>query len=107
MSFLIRIPLRLKNVNVIALIDTGAAVSVISLLVFQKLPSAGKKKLYNDHSLLFKSATGHELMVTGYFKLTFYLGGVPFQHPFYVIKNITEECIIGMDFLSTTYYVFI
>jgi len=106
MSILIRIPLKFKNINIIALIDTGAAVSVVSLLVFQKLPSAGKRKLYNDHSLLFRSATGHELVVTGYFNITFQLESTPFQNSFYVIKNITEECIIGMDFLSRTIFSF-
>ena len=100
MNFLIRIPLNFRKNNVTALIDTGAAVSVISLLVFQRLPSLGKNKLYNNHSLLFRSATGDELMVTGYFNLHFQIQGITFAHPFYVIRNITEECIIGMDFLS-------
>ena len=101
---LIKVPIRFRKENVHALIDTGAAVSVIALLLFQKLSSSGKVKLYHDHSIVFKSATGNELMVTGYFKLAFQLGGCLFHHPFYVINNLTEECIIGMDFLMNTIF---
>jgi Reverse transcriptase (RNA-dependent DNA polymerase)/gag-polyprotein putative aspartyl protease len=104
MFTLIRVPVIFRKVDALALIDTGAAVSVISLIIFQELASKGKVKLYNNNALVFKSATGNELMVTGYFKLTFQLGGVTFQHPFYVIKNLNEECIIGMDFLEKTVF---
>ena len=101
---LIKAPVRFRKENVHALIDTGAAVSVIALILFQKLLSSGKVKLYHDHSRIFKSATGNELMVTGYFKLVFQMGECQFHHPFYVINNLAEECIIGMDFLLNTLF---
>ena len=79
---LIKVPVRFRKENVHALIDTGAAVSVIALILFQKLSSSGKVKLYHDHSRIFKSATGNELMVRGYFKLVFQMGECQFHHLF-------------------------
>ena len=49
----------------------------------------------------FKTASGEIIKSKGLYKITFKFSNDHFfSHPFYVIKNLYEPCIIGLDFLT-------
>jgi RNase H-like domain found in reverse transcriptase/Reverse transcriptase (RNA-dependent DNA polymerase)/Integrase zinc binding domain len=92
-----------------ALIDTGAAVSAISLKFFRSLPAEVRAKITRDRSIKIVTAATAQMEVSGRLELNIQLGSAPVRGnkceltgiPFIVIKQLSAECIIGQDILQT------
>ena len=97
---LIRIPISFYLVQTQALIDTGAAASLISLDLVTQLPC--KKLVELDSQVLpsFKTVSGEIVKAKGTYHIKITLSNKDsFIHKFHVIKHIDEGCILGIDFL--------
>jgi hypothetical protein len=78
------------------LYDTGADICCMSEQMFKRIKaktsitSEGPKKQ-------FKAAGGQKLQVLGKYSVPMTIGKKEIRHPFFVIKDLSEEAIIGID----------
>ena len=80
-----------------ALVDTGAEVSLISERAWQKFhPQLSLKKT----SLELNSVSGEALKVRGQIKLEFSIGGKKLSHDFIVVRDMSRNFILGVDFMK-------
>ena len=90
---------RLQNSNLACLFDTGAAVCCISTnwfnsLTFQTQP----KRIPGSKDLI--SASKDKLEIKGVFAIKVEILGRTVTHPFYVINNMNQNAIIGIDLIA-------
>ena len=81
------------------LFDTGADVSCIKTSTFaetklSKVPF--QKQKHNS----FKAAGGQKLQISGKVQLPITIDNKLVQHPFFLIDNLNEDCILGIDFIT-------
>lgn len=73
-------------------IDTGAMKSILR-------PDIANVRLFGSSNYVLRTATGEAVPVLGEVNRKVQLGDLEFRHDF-LVANITDECIIGMDFLK-------
>ena len=93
-SPLIRIPVSFRNQHTLALLDTGAAASLVSLEFFRKLHVLNFTLINKYPAVIFKTVSGKKLPVYGVYKITFILSNKCISHKFYVVSDISENCIL-------------
>ena len=83
------------------LVDTGSAVSLVREDVWREAhPGAGDDQLESpSHPIV--PANG-ELLGRTWELLT--VGGVQEQHPVLIARHLTQECLLGADFLITVFW---
>ena len=90
-----------KALRLRGLYDTGADISCMSEKVFRQLPlNARPKKLDSDKPQNFKSAGGEPLPVRGLYEFNLRIGDKFLTHQFYVIPELNEPLILGIDFIQ-------
>ena len=90
-----------KTLRLRGLYDTGADISCMSEKVFRQLPlNARPKKLDSDKPQKFKSAGGEPLPVRGLYEFNLRIGDKFLTHQFYVIPELNEPLILGIDFIQ-------
>jgi hypothetical protein len=73
----------------------------MSKKVFQQLPlNSRPKKLDCDQQPKFKSAGGQPLPVEGLYEFDLKIGNKTLAHQFYVIPDLNEPLILGIDFIQ-------
>ena len=82
-----------------ALVDTGADTSLIDKSIADLLPT-GKCHSIGGRVPNLHGVTGHSLSVTGRCTIQFMLGSRSLSHDFVVVKNLSREIILGVDFLE-------
>jgi len=89
---------QIGNLTVKSLFDTGADVSCLRTATFRrsKLNLQVQKDLGNN----FKAAGGDSLVISGKIKLPITIDQKTVSHPFFLIDNLNEQCILGIDFIS-------
>jgi hypothetical protein len=88
----------IQNLNVNALVDTGASVSCVKqsfLSQMRKIDVNG-----NSSTTCLITADGKPIGVRGSVSLSFNLMQRQFHHTFYIIDNLSYPLILGLDFLS-------
>ena len=88
----------INQINVKSLFDTGADVSCIRTKTFQdsKLDLPIETKQFKN----FKAAGGTKLLISGKVMLPIEIDNKKVEHPFFLIDNLNEKCILGIDFIS-------
>jgi len=90
-----------KTVDTKGLYDTGADVSCMSETVFSKIPlHLRPPAVAVNSSDQFKSAGGQNLKVRGCYNFSVNVGKKETQHQFYVIRDLNEPVILGIDFIA-------
>ncbi|KZS04169.1 Uncharacterized protein APZ42_032944 [Daphnia magna] len=99
---LIRIPVKIFNKEIIALVDTGAATSLVSSKILDTLEcNEYLKQVKNTNTPIFRMVSGQELKSIGKFEFSVVINDYHiFNHHFYVMNNLNEQCILGLHFLS-------
>ena len=99
---LIRIPILIFDIRTNGLIDTGAAASLVSSDILFQLKGRTIQSLQNDENTpVFKTVSGQELHSLGKYKFPITINkDHTFEHSFYVMNNLKENCILGIDFLA-------
>ena len=91
----------LHRVDVPFLYDTGSAITCISENVFRRLsPDLRPEKLPMMKNSQFQSAGGQQLKVRGLYNLPLQILGKTITHPTFVISDLNENGIIGIDFIN-------
>lgn len=86
----------IDGVSSMALVDTGATVSVMSL-AFKSL--LGRKVMFRwDRADTFRGVSGELLYPVGVCNVDVTLGGQIFNAEFAVLPHSTHDVILGLDF---------
>ena len=88
------------NVTTNMLYDTGASITCISEKTFRRIPAEKRPQKMDAHGPQFRSAGGHQLQVRGLYNLPIKLLGKSITHPVFVIKDLSEPAIIGIDLIN-------
>ena len=81
------------------LYDTGADVCCLSKELFQQIrPKTPLPK--SNQTRKFKAAGGQQLNVLGRFEVPLAIGRKTILHPFFVIRQLAESAILGIDFIK-------
>ena len=92
---------KILNVETKMLYDTGADVCCLSEELFKQITP--KSLLHNQsQTQKFKAARGHHLHMLGNFKLPLALGRKTLRDQFFVICNLAEPAILGINFVENT-----
>jgi len=95
------LPAQINSVSVQMLYDTGADISAISEKCFRQIsPENRPEKLNVPHHRDFRSAGGQTLHIRGQYNLNVIVGKKTIKHPFYVIRDLNEDAILGIDFIQ-------
>ena len=78
------------------LVDSGAAVSVVTLDI---LPSSSRSEI-DKTTLLTVGANGSPLDVIGRVNISITIGDFVNTHSFVVVRKLTVDCLLGVDFLT-------
>jgi hypothetical protein len=90
-----------KVLRLRGLYNTGADISCKSEKVFQQLPlNSRPKNLDSEKQPKFKSAGGQPLPVEGLYEFDLKIGNKTLTHQFYVIPDLNEPLILGIDFIQ-------
>ena len=90
-----------QTINTLGLYDTGADISCINAEVFERIPLARRPvRLPVASQEQFRAAGGQELQVQGRFPVKVDVEGREIDHEFYVIKDLNEPMIFGIDFIA-------
>jgi transposase InsO family protein/ribonuclease HI len=87
------------------LADTGAVISVMDEVIFEKLASADNRRRkpfvkMKDKYVELKGVTGHTFAVRGTYCLPIETQGKLCAHPVCIVKNLPSKAILGVDFLD-------
>ena len=92
-----------QNITVLGLLDTGASRSVVSQRWLSHLGQGLKPTpLGPDESKAMYAADGREVKIDSKVSLDVKIKGLSIQYEFLVVKNLTQNVIFGMDFLTST-----
>ena len=93
---------KLQNcVNAVGLYDTGADISCVNASVFEKIPQILRPMaLPVSAKEQFRAAGGQQLQVKGQFNINVIVEGRNLTHNFFVIDNLNEPVIFGIDFIE-------
>ena len=94
------IQLSIGKLQVQGLVDTGAAISVVSEQYYNKISKSQNVKIENGGLKFAKGVGGTVLHLKGVCFLPLKFGSVSVTHAFYVCQNISHDLIIGYDFLN-------
>ncbi len=94
--------LNLQNCTSIkGLYDTGADISCVSEKYFRQIPLNHRPvKLKEGTPHRFKTAGGQPLNIRGRYKFNIKIGTKTLTHDFYVIPDLNEPLILGIDFIQ-------
>ena len=83
-----------------ALYDTGADICCLNEKIFRQIPAGQRPPRSMEHSpRQFTTAGGQALNVRGKYEIPIEVMGKKFLHPFYVVNGLSEQAIIGVDFI--------
>jgi len=81
------------------LFDTGADVSCIKTSTFAQTQLT-KVPFESSVAKNFRAAGGQKLQLSGKATLPIQIDRKTVHHPFYLIDNLNEDCILGIDFIT-------
>ena len=93
-----QLKLQIDNQTLNAVLDTGAKVTIMNKKLFDPLPKKCKTPLLP--SILCLVATNQsEIDNLGISDITFQLGNTTFTHRFIVSKSLSQDVLLGIDFV--------
>ena len=96
-----KIRVKIFNTFIVSLIGTGCSVTVISENIARKLKIQITPLSPDDTKFLF-GANGNRIKLFGKANISVKIGGLAIPYDFSVVQNLTQDLILGHDFLTTT-----
>lgn len=96
------IKIKIGSLELFALIDTGASISIIETSTFKRISQQFVKK-QQDPSINILSLSGQEIKTAGFYELNLQIGHENVKHSFFLSTqnfNAPYQVIIGFDFLK-------
>ena len=81
------------------LVDTGSAVTILREDVWQEAVS-GRQRRLDATTQPVVAANGERLQLLGQCPVSLQVGGLHVSHTVLVARGVTQECLLGADFLS-------
>ena len=91
-----------NSLRTLALIDSGAGRSCLSLKFAERL-KVKIKPFTNAHSMRLSAADGHPLICVGTVDLTLTIQGLKIPQTFSVVKGLSYNLLLGVDFMHHTH----
>ena len=91
------------SVDTRTLYDTGADISCLNEEMFEKIPQTERESMESlpiGANEKFWAASGDELKVRGRYNVQVHIEGRNVTYPFFVIRGLNEEMLLGIDFIS-------
>ena len=89
-----------ERCNILMLVDTGSAVTILRTDIWEKLVPSTEHKL-SPATQAVVAANGKGLSLSGQVELEIQIGGLKVKHMCLVAKDLTHEFLLGSDFLYT------
>jgi len=89
----LKIPILINNVQIEALGDTGASLSILDASL------VNTKNLIRCENILMRGASGRMIPLKGLIEQQILIGKTTFQHKFAVVENFPFKALLGLDFL--------
>ena len=89
-----------NNVNVEALLDSGASISCLSQKFYHSCPMRNNSKLNPSSVSSIQGVSGQLLQVVGQVTIPVVANRLKLLHTFQVIKDLPKSVILVVDFLS-------
>ena len=93
----LKVPGHFGSAPVHFLVDSGAAISVAR---YDVVPASFQSILSGISDTVALSASGHSLDVVGKAVLPITVGSLEFEHEFTIVRNLTVDALLGVDFLT-------
>ena len=94
------VPVIMYKKQIKGLYDTGADVSCLDEKIFREIPIENRPtKILERRQSTFTSASGNQLAVSGKYLVPLQIGPKKIQHEIFVVKNLNEKLILGIDFI--------
>jgi len=99
---LLRIPMSFsRNRITLGLLDTGSGISIINSKTFEQINDEKTAVLLPLENIKISTASGDPMSIEGKAELSFKLSAIDeMKHSFYVVKELTEDIILGLDFMQ-------
>ena len=93
------IPIIVDNTFVLAFLDTGAHISLMSADFWDSIPHSQRSPLQKNGTTAL-SVTGEPIDCIGTAVATVHLGCQTVKHPFFIARNISHSLLLGWDFFT-------
>ena len=98
---LLRIPLSLGTHMTFGLLDTGSGISILSSEMFNLIKNEKISKSLPLDNIKISTASGDPMSTKAKVESSFKLSNVDkMKHPFYIVQEMTEDVILGLDFIT-------
>ena len=94
----IKVPISVGGETCVAVIDTGAEVSVLNNTIYEQIPEDKRPKLLQAKRKLVVAEAGKEMSVCGIIDIDIEVGGFSFKWPVYVAP-IRDDLLLGWDMI--------
>ena len=94
----VRVPISASGISCLAVVDTGAEVSVLKNSIYEQIPEAVRPPLLQAKRKLVVAEAGKEMSVCGMIELNIEVGGFKFTWPVYVAP-IRDDILLGWDII--------
>ncbi|EGT58615.1 hypothetical protein CAEBREN_22199 [Caenorhabditis brenneri] len=91
-----RVTVQINKEDTIALIDTGASISLITDTTVRRIDKEAEITKTNEYA---RAANGDIMYFIGKITLTIKIGNKHALMKFFIVKEAPEQCILGMDFI--------
>ena len=96
---LLRIPVAFNKIITMALLDTGSSISTINSKMYEEIKNEKIAEEVPMDSIKISTASGGQIGAEWKVILKFKLSAVnSMSHTFYIIKEVQEDIILGLDF---------
>ena len=96
-----RLPVAIFNVSTLALVDTGASISIMSKPFLNRLQQLSKIKIVEfSEPQTCTVADRAKVKMLGKGELPVYINGSEYNMLFHILPTVNIDVILGMDFLQ-------
>ena len=95
----IKVPIKVEDMNLLAVVDTGAEVTVMRDSLYRDLPLESRPEIKDARCGLVVADKGHHMETQGMVKLPLNLGGHQFEWDVY-LAPITDDLLLGCDIID-------
>ena len=95
----IKVPIKVEDMNLLAVVDTGAEVTVMRDSLYRDLPLESRPEIKDARCGLVVADKGHHMETQGMVKLPLNFGGHQFEWDVY-LAPITDDLLLGCDIID-------
>jgi hypothetical protein len=95
----VKVPMKIADQDILAVVDTGAEVTVMKGSLFQSLPNNIQSRIHESKCKLVVAEQGHHMEVQGVVDIPLKIGNHQFEWKVY-IPPIADDLLLGCDIMN-------